>query len=236
MNCTSDTSKLQGTKHRKQQTIDEYKYDTFTSRDQIILESLFTRAFYSAGISFNVIENEDFILFLKKACSLFKIPSRSSLSNALLNQEFKHLQSIVRLTLSESPTYCLISDGWSNVQRTSIINYMISVPKPIFFKVTAFKEECHTAENIAKGLKATMEEAGINKFFAIITDNTPNMKAAWKMLKQKYPKKIFLGCWAHGIYLWMKDIFNIDWTKDILEKAKKLSNYFRNHQVALATL
>ncbi|GBB92994.1 hypothetical protein RclHR1_20980003 [Rhizophagus clarus] len=210
--------------------------ETGTSGTSKPQESLLTRAFCSTGISFNVIENEDFILFLKKACPSFKIPSRGSLSNALLNQEFKHLQSIFRSTLSESPTYCLISDGWSNVQRTSIVDYMISAPKPIFFKATAFKEERHTAENIAKGLEATMEEAGINKFSAIITDNAPNMKAAWKMLKQKYPKKIFLGCWVHGIHLWMKDILNIDWTKDILEKAKKLSNYFYNHQVALATL
>jgi hypothetical protein len=46
-----------------------------------------------------------------------------------------------------------------------------------------------------------MKEASINKFTAIITDNMPNMKAAWKILKQKYPKKVFLGCWAHGIHL-----------------------------------
>ena len=106
----------------------------------------------------------------------------------------------------------------------------------MFFKATAFKEERHTAENIAIGLEATMEEAGINKFAAVITDNAPNMKAAWKILKQKYPQKIFLGCWAHGIHLWMKDLLSIEWTKNMLEKAKKLSIYFRNHQVILATL
>jgi len=138
--------------------------------------------------------------------------------------------------LAESPTYCLISDGWSNVQKTSIVNYMISAPKPMFFKATAFKEERHTAENIAVGLENTMKEAGIDKFTAIITDNAPNMKTAWKILKQKYPKKIFLGCWAHGIHLWMKDIISIEWINNMLMQAKKLAIYFRNHQVALATL
>jgi len=71
-----------------------------------------------------------------------------------------------------------------------------------------------------------MKEVSINKFAAIITDNAPNMKPTWKILKQKYPKKIFLGCWAHGIHLWMKDILSIEWTKDILEKAKKLLIFF----------
>ena len=83
----------------------------------------------------------------------------------------------------------------------------------MFFKATAFKEERHTAENIAIGLEATIEEAGINKFAAIIIDNAPNMKVTWKILKQKYPQKIFLGCWAYGIHLWMKDLLSIEWTK-----------------------
>ncbi|CAB4403798.1 unnamed protein product, partial [Rhizophagus irregularis] len=235
INVETETSQPQGTKRKRQQTFDEYKF-AFTSKDQIILESLLIRAFCSAGISFNVIENDDFILFLKKACPSFKIPSRFTLSNTLLDQEFEHLELVVNSALSESPTYCLISDGWSNIQRTSIVNYMISTPKPLFFKVTAFKEERHTAENIALGLETTMKNAGINKFGAIITDNAPNMKAAWKILKQKYPKKIFLGCWAHGIHLWMKDIISIEWIKEIIEKAKKLLIYFRNHQVILAAL
>ena len=229
------TSQLQGTKRKRQQTLDECKY-IFTAKDQIILESLLARAFCSAGIPYNVIENEDFLSFLKRACPSFKIPSRFNLSNNLLNQEFEHLKLIVNSALSESPTYCLISDGWSNVQKTSIINYMISAPKPMFFKAVAFKEERHTAENIAEGLETTMKEAGINKFNAVITDNAPNMKAAWKILKQKYSKKVFLGCWAHGIHLWMKDIISIEWIKDIIEKGKKLSIYYRNHQVILAAL
>ena len=106
----TETSQPQGTKRKRQQTFDEYKF-AFTSRDQIILESLLIRAFCSAGISFNVIENEDFILFLKRACPSFKIPSRFTLSNTLLDQEFEHLELVVNSALSESPTYCLISDG-----------------------------------------------------------------------------------------------------------------------------
>ena len=96
------------------------------------------------------------MLFLKKACLSFKVPSRYILSTTLLNQEFKHLQLIVQLILSESSIYYLISDGWSNIQRISIVNYMIAAPKPIFFKAVAFKKERHTAENIIIGLETTM--------------------------------------------------------------------------------
>ena len=120
MNTETRTSQRHGTKRKKQQTLDGYSNYYFTSKNQIILESLLIRALYSAGVSFNVVENEDFILFLKKACPSFKIPSRHTLSDNLLDREFNHLQLIVNSALSESPTYCLISDGWSNVQKTSI--------------------------------------------------------------------------------------------------------------------
>ncbi|PKC56292.1 hypothetical protein RhiirA1_402241 [Rhizophagus irregularis] len=81
-----------------------------------------------------------------------------------------------------------------------------------------------------------MIEAGINKFVAVITDNANNMKAAWRILKEKYPNKIFLGCWTHGINLWVKDIIKHNWANEILNMAKKLSLYFRNHQIPLAAL
>ncbi|CAB4422917.1 unnamed protein product [Rhizophagus irregularis] len=81
-----------------------------------------------------------------------------------------------------------------------------------------------------------MIEAGINKFIAVITDNANNMKAAWRILKEKYPNKIFLGYWAHGINLWVKNIIKHNWANEILNMAKKLSLYFRNHQIPLAAL
>ena len=78
---------------------------------------------------------------------------------------------------------------------------MITTLKPIFYKSIPTKEEHHSAENIAQGIKLTIEQAGIDKFAAVITDNAPNMKAAWRILKTEYPNKVFLGCWAHGINL-----------------------------------
>ena len=142
------------------------------------MESLLIRALCSAGISFNVIENEDFIAFLKKACPSFKIPFHYTLSNTLLNQEFDYLQLVINSTLTESFIYYLINDRWSNVQKTSIVNYIILAPKLMFFKAVPFKKECYTTENIIMGLEIIMKKAGIEKFASIITDNVSNMKAA----------------------------------------------------------
>ncbi|CAG8647188.1 11416_t:CDS:2, partial [Scutellospora calospora] len=61
------------------------------------------------------------------------------------------------------------------------------------------------------GIDEVMKELGINKFVAVITDNVPNMKATWYILK-------------------------LNWPKGILETSKKIVNYFRNHSIPLAAL
>ncbi|CAG8753451.1 16178_t:CDS:1, partial [Rhizophagus irregularis] len=47
-----------------------------SNEDQQELEFLLDRAFYSTGIPFNTIDNENFQIFLKKACPSFKIPTQ----------------------------------------------------------------------------------------------------------------------------------------------------------------
>ncbi|CAG8813584.1 27945_t:CDS:2 [Gigaspora margarita] len=208
----------------------------FTNADQKELESLLARGFYSAGISFNILENDDIKAFFSRALPYFKLPTRYSLSNSLLTKEYSDLNTVINYLLNETQFLCLVTDGWSNIRKDSIINFMITTPKPLFYKSVHTKEDQHTAQNIAEGIDKVMQELGVDKFVAVVTDNAPNMKAAWRILKNQYPTKVFLGCWAHGINLWIKDILKLDWPKNVLETSKEIINYFRNHNIPLAAL
>jgi hypothetical protein len=243
--CTVYQSKLEQTperidlqipKKRIQHTLDGFA-QSFSESDQLHMEGLLGRAFFSSGISMNCIENPDMQAFLKKSMPWFKIPSRYVLSNTILDREYKKLSYLVGKTLNNSPEFvCITSDGWSNINKLSIINYMITTPKPFFYKATSMNEERHTAENIANGIETIIEEVGTSKVAAVITDNAANMKAAWRILQRKYPQKIFLGCWAHAIHLWIKDILNLSWANNIIQDSKNIINYFRNHHIILAIL
>lgn len=176
-------------KTNTQTTLDGFTYK-FNSQNQSELEQLLARAFFSAGIAFNVIENEDFCAFINKASPSFKIPSRYELSNTILNSEYKLINDEVQDILEKREFVSITTDGWSNIHRSSIINYMVTTPKPIFYKSVPTKEERHTAQNIAAGIKQTIEEIGEKKVVAVVTDNAANMKAAWAILKQEYPHKV----------------------------------------------
>lgn len=244
-NCTNYQSTLEQTPgiesnlqipKKYQRTLDGF-VQSFSESDQLQMEGLLGRAFFSAGLSMNCIENPDMQAFLKRSMPWFKIPSRYLLSNTILDREYKKLSYLVEKTLNNSPEFvCITSDGWSNINKLSIINYMITTPNPFFYKATSMNEERHTAENIANGIDNIIDEIGTSKVAAVITDNAPNMKAAWKILQRKYPQKIFLGCWAHAIHLWIKDILNLSWADNIIQDGKNIINYFRNHQIILAIL
>jgi len=104
------------------------------------------------------------------------------------------LKKVVQNVFDETPYFYITSDGWSNVNKTPIINYMVTTQKPIFYKSVYTREIYHIGENIAKGIEDCMILIAIEKFVAVITDNANNMKLAWKILKEKYSDKIFLGC------------------------------------------
>ncbi|GET63177.1 uncharacterized protein LOC114341686 [Rhizophagus irregularis DAOM 181602=DAOM 197198] len=131
---------------------------SISNEDQQELEFLLARAFYThskkifrhltpiyiflgpTGIPFNTIDNEDFQIFLKKACPSFKILTCQSLSVNLLNNDYKNIRVVTKNVLNETPYFCLTSDGWSNINKEPPINYMITTPKPIFYKSVNTKE------------------------------------------------------------------------------------------------
>ncbi len=84
---------------------------SFTKEDQKELESLLVCTFCNTGILFNIIKNNDFQAFLQKAYSLFQILSCYTLSDNLLDKEYKDLKKVVQNVFNETSYFCMTSDG-----------------------------------------------------------------------------------------------------------------------------
>ena len=48
-------------------------------------------------------------------------------------------------TISKAKSLCMVSDGWSNINRESVQNFIVCIPKPLFFDAVYSGEESHTA-------------------------------------------------------------------------------------------
>lgn len=151
------------------------------------------RAFYASGIPLATIENPFFIQALQQINPEYCPPSRKKLSTNLLEKEYKKVSEDIKKLVKNANYICITSDGWTNIHQESIINFMITTPKPIFWKALETKENSHTGEYIAQQFNDVIEEIGIYKIAAIITDNASNMKKAHTILQKKYPNIIFLG-------------------------------------------
>lgn len=115
------------------------------------------------------------------------------LTNKLLNDKYSEITHNNNKLIEKSKYVCITSDGWTNNRSESIINFMVTLPKPLFWKALETKESSHTAEYISEKLEEVINEIGEHKVVAVLTDNAPNMKKAHRILMNKFNKIIFIG-------------------------------------------
>ena len=98
----------------------------------------------------------------------FKIPLWYVLSNTILDREYKKLFYLIEKTLNNSPEFvCITSDGWSNINKLSIINYMITTPKSFFYKATSINKKRYIAVNIANSIETIINKVDISKLLLL---------------------------------------------------------------------
>ncbi|CAB5095217.1 unnamed protein product [Rhizophagus irregularis] len=210
--------------------------DRISEEEQDDLEFQLAQALFSAGVPFAFVENPLVIQFFKCLQPSFKLPNRRKLAGDLLNDVYDEVKLQTDEQISKAKTLCMVSDGWSNINRESVQNFIICTPKPVFFNATFSGEESHTGEWISNEIIQQMEAIGVQKFSAVITDTASVMKSAWRRIEEKYSNVVCLGCNSHVINLLIGDILKIDEIKTIVENSKMIVKYFKSHVQAAAKL
>lgn len=185
------------------------------------------RAFYACGISFRAAQSPEF----KGMFEHDDIPSPYQIGGPLLDKIYRmeHEEVVAYLRTQEYVT--IVTDGWSNPRNESIINFVVVNPniRPLFWKSIATGEATHTAEYIANLIGSVIEEAESCAkplvVVSVVTDNTANMKGAWRILERDRLGLICNGCASHTMNLLIKDIFEIEFFSRVLKQATTLSRF-----------
>ncbi|KAF0710280.1 hypothetical protein AaE_012606, partial [Aphanomyces astaci] len=69
---------------------------------------------------------------------------------------------------------------------------------------------------------------GIDKISGVVTDNAACMRAAWKILEDKYPGLICNRCAAHALNLLVKDVCKLEPYATILESARHVTSFVKD--------
>jgi hypothetical protein len=179
----------------------------------------FALFFYTQGISYRKIDDPHLRRALKKLRPQHTLINRHQLGGEVLKYTYDTIKKLEAPFIANSYG-CLISDGWTNTNGDSIINYMVSIPSKgeIFLESVNTQDHSHTSEYIANDISRVFDLG--YSLAGCVMDNTSANRKAQRILREKYPKKFFYGCICHGLHLLAKDLLGIKEK----EKKKKVSS------------
>jgi hypothetical protein len=183
--------------------------------------------YFRTGIALRTADSSGFIRMIRALNPLYadKVISAKRLAGTQLEKHSSKMKEKMNQVIKESSNFTLLSDGWTNVRGDHIVNFCIKAPnkKSIFYKSITTTGTIQNAETVAKAILDVIEEIGASKFCAAVTDNMNTMKAAWKIISDKYPHISAYGCSAHVLNLLIKDL---------KEDSDKIIQFINNHHIA----
>uniref|UniRef100_A0A182W3Q6 BED-type domain-containing protein n=1 Tax=Anopheles minimus TaxID=112268 RepID=A0A182W3Q6_9DIPT len=182
-------------------------------------------------LPFDIVEGDTFKKFIRMLNPNYELPSRKTLSNGLLTDNYLGLLETVTECLIKTKSVALTLDGWTNSNNANFLAVTAHYINDDFelcsnlLECFEFTQQC-TGHNIADWLKSVMLKFKIeNKIQAIVTNHTTHLKDAIDEINVPH-----LPCFAHTlnmiIQLAVKNsiISTIDEMKQIINILKENSS------------
>lgn len=156
----------------KQSTqVDAYLDRRMSQQDQKYAQLLLATVIYASGASMGLLDNVHWQKFLDFLRPAFNIPSRHEISNPLLQAIYGSIKFEGDTLIANASTVGIQCDGWSNIRWEGVINFVLTTPKPVFFKTVALGNMSEDTQYIAEQIRLVINYIGVDKLFAICTDN-----------------------------------------------------------------
>ncbi|KAK4283016.1 hypothetical protein QN277_000020 [Acacia crassicarpa] len=186
-------------------------------------------AIYNNGIPFNFVNSDDFKKMydsIAKHGPGFKPPSYHECRVKYLKQKYDVTMAVVEKhkALWKKIECIIMTDGWTDKRRRSIINFCVhSSMGIVFLKSIDASHITKTADKIFQMIDEVVVEVGEENIVQVVTDNATNYKAAGALLIEKRKQIYWTPCAAHCIDLMLEDLEKkIPLHKDTIFKGKKL--------------
>lgn len=108
--------------------------DVVTPTEKETLDRVWSETMYTNNWSFNGMNNPCLAEFFQRIRPGWQPPSPFQLSHRLLDAASERVQSQISDAMMKSPILTLQLDGWSDVNRASVVNVAVYAGQPIFKK------------------------------------------------------------------------------------------------------
>eukprot|EP00064_Thunnus_orientalis_P009549 superscaffoldBa00001221_g9573 len=214
----------------------QFLIDSVDQRSQAYADECLARAVYATSSPLTLTDNIYWKRFFSVLRPAYCPPTREALSSHLLDCEYDRVQSQVHEAIGKADCVTIICSGWSNFKETGTIIYIVATPTPLFYKCTKkTKEQTHASKFIAAELKKVINEVGPQKVFAIVTDDAPEMMAAWAEVEETFPHISAIGCTAYGTQQLFDEIVAQPSIKALCRRAEQVVRYVTEQKLLTET-
>lgn len=158
-------------------------------------------------------------------------PSCQLISGRLLQDEVATIKTyLVELKASWAITGCsILVDSRKDSDGRTSINFLVSCPRGVYFVSSVNATEvADDPSNLFRVLDAVVDEIGEENVVQVITENTPNYKAAGKMLEEKRRNLFWTPCATYCIDHMLEDFLKLRSVEDCMEKCQKITKFIYN--------
>ncbi|KAH1199413.1 hypothetical protein GmHk_18G052779 [Glycine max] len=174
----------------------------------------------------------------------------NKLRTTLLQNERRHVENFLQLIKNawSQKGVSIVSDGWSDPQRRSLINFMVVTESgPMFLKAIDCSNEIKDKDFIAKHMREVIMEVGHSNVVQIVTDNATVCKAEGLIIEAEFPSIYWTPCVVHTLNLALKNICaaknteknnvayeECSWITQIADDAMFVKNFVMSHSMRLS--
>ena len=208
------------------------------------LDSTIANFIYENVLSFNLADTQSLAAVVDQCIEFgqqhpgrkYKAPTRRRISGPLLDSAYEDTAASVKPIMDRAKKYgaTLASDGWSDVQRRPITNFMLATREYAVF-MKSIDSTDHMADGgrkntlyLAEQLCIVIRQVGVEKIVQVIMYGAN--KACWPIINAEFPQIICAWCTAHVEDLLLEDIGKMDFFKAIWAQGKAVVIWIRGHQ------
>ncbi|XP_028255078.1 uncharacterized protein LOC114431689 [Parambassis ranga] len=206
--------------------------DSVDQRSQAYADECLARAVYATASPLTLTDDIYWKRFFSVLRPAYCPPTREALSCHLLDCEYDRVQSQVHEAIGKAESVTILCSGGSNLKETGTIIYVVATPLPLFYKCTKTKEQ---STCIAEDLIGIINEVGSQKVFAIVTDDAPEMMAAWAQVEDIFPHISAIACTACGVQRLFDDVVAQPSMKSLCTRAEQVVRFFREDKTLIET-
>ena len=196
-------------------------------------------AIYMTNLPFNHYENryvKDHLLHLSPK---YATPDRKALSGHILNECYGDVRIKVELRLDAARWLNFYTDESNNIRRERVINLLAHASPGCGTDGGCFyiNSEINGSKTMSADIQLVyvlrqmtlVTNGNLGRVNSLATDTCATMRSLWSKI-QTTPqlRHVFcVPCDSHGIQLFLKDIFQLPWWKNIIGKAQLIIRSFR---------